>query len=136
MRKLVIMAFMGVGAALLARAAEPGTVAFVRVDPAQELGKIKLMNSVNNGPAVAPVRGDQKRGNFEAYRAARFPMARLHDSINCVSGGPALCGHREWAARFLNRKSQRRYRLKFADSYYGEMTHYGLYRLATARTWI
>ena len=31
-------------------------------------------------------------------------------------------------ARFLNRKSQRRYRLKFADSYYGEMAHYGLYR--------
>jgi len=39
----------------------------------------------------------------------------------------------ERMARFLNRKSQRRYRLKFADSYYGEMAHYGLYRLATAR---
>jgi RNA-directed DNA polymerase len=37
-------------------------------------------------------------------------------------------------ARFLNRKSQRRYRLKFADSYYGEMAHYGLYRLATVKT--
>ncbi|HHU15190.1 MAG TPA: hypothetical protein GXZ62_08375, partial [Lentisphaerae bacterium] len=37
-------------------------------------------------------------------------------------------------ARFLNRKSQRRCRLKFADSYYGEMAHYGLYRLVTART--
>ena len=35
-------------------------------------------------------------------------------------------------ARFLNRKSQRRRRLKFADTYYGEMTHYGLYRLAWA----
>ena len=35
-------------------------------------------------------------------------------------------------ARFLNRKSQRYYRLKFADTYYGEMTHYGLYRLAWA----
>ena len=35
-------------------------------------------------------------------------------------------------ARFLNRKSQRRCRLKFADTYYGEMTHYGLYRLAWA----
>ena len=35
-------------------------------------------------------------------------------------------------ARFLNRKSQRCYRLKFADTYYGEMTHYGLYRLAWA----
>ena len=35
-------------------------------------------------------------------------------------------------ARFLNRKSQRYYWLKFADMYYGEMTHYGLYRLAWA----
>ena len=38
-------------------------------------------------------------------------------------------------ARFLNRKSQRYYRLKFADTYYGEMTHYGLYRLAWADVW-
>ena len=29
-------------------------------------------------------------------------------------------------ARFLNRKSQRRYRLKFADTYYGELNHYGM----------
>ena len=35
-------------------------------------------------------------------------------------------------ARFLDRKSQRRCRLKFADTYYGEMTHYGLCRLAWA----
>ena len=27
---------------------------------------------------------------------------------------------------------QRYYQLKFADTYYGEMTHYGLYRLAWA----
>ena len=37
-------------------------------------------------------------------------------------------------ARFLNRKSQRYYRLKFADTYYGEMAHYGLYRLSWAKT--
>ena len=36
----------------------------------------------------------------------------------------------ERMARFLNRKSQRYYRLEFADTYYGEMTHYGLHRLA------
>ena len=34
----------------------------------------------------------------------------------------------QWGARV----SQRYYRLKFADTYYGEMTHYGLYRLAWA----
>ena len=35
-------------------------------------------------------------------------------------------------ARFLNRKRQRRYRLKFADSYYGELNHYGMYWLRWA----
>lgn len=35
-------------------------------------------------------------------------------------------------ARFLNRKCQRYYRLRFADTYYGEMAHDGLYRLAWA----
>ena len=40
----------------------------------------------------------------------------------------------ERMARFLNRKSQRYYRLKFADTYYGEMTHYGLYRRRAQKT--
>ena len=57
------------------------------VDPSAELGRIKLMNAVNNGPAVPPKAGDQARGNFKAYKAARIPYARLHDSIGCVSGG-------------------------------------------------
>lgn len=35
-------------------------------------------------------------------------------------------------ARFLDRKSQRRYRLKFADTYYGELNHYGMYWLKWA----
>jgi RNA-directed DNA polymerase len=35
-------------------------------------------------------------------------------------------------ARFLNRRSQRYYRLNFADSYYGELAHYGLCRLKWA----
>ena len=35
-------------------------------------------------------------------------------------------------ARFLNRKSQRRDRLKFADTYYGELNHYGMYWLKWA----
>lgn len=40
-------------------------------------GKMKPMNAVNNGPAGSAVR---KTGNFEAYKAARFPYARLHDA--------------------------------------------------------
>ena len=38
----------------------------------------------------------------------------------------------EAKAWFLNGKGQRYYSLKFAKTYYGEMTHYGLYRLAWA----
>ena len=85
MKKLLFCAFAL--AATAAIAAEPSLDVFVKVDPAVEIGDVKLMNSVNNGPAVPPIRGDQKRGNFEAYKSARIPFARLHDSVNCVSGG-------------------------------------------------
>ena len=72
-------------------AAQPAATACVTVDVSKEVGAIKPMHAVNNGPNVAPVRGDQKRGNFEDYRAARIPFARTHDSINCVSGGAHTC---------------------------------------------
>ena len=48
------------------------------IDPSVELCPIKPMNAVNNGPKVAPA--SQKKGNFEAYKAAGFPYARLHDA--------------------------------------------------------
>ena len=35
-------------------------------------------------------------------------------------------------ARHLNHRSQRRYRLRFADTYYGELNHYGMYWLKWA----
>ena len=41
-------------------------------------------------------------------------------------------GGRKKASTTDSERSQRYYRLKFADTYYGEMTHYGLYRLAWA----
>ena len=44
----------------------------------EPIGKIKMMNSVNNGPEVP--KKSQKRGNFEAYKGAEFPYARLHDA--------------------------------------------------------
>ena len=50
----------------------------ITVDPGVELGAIKRMNAVNNGPKVAPA--SQKKGNFESYRDAGFPYARLHDA--------------------------------------------------------
>lgn len=68
-------------------AAQPQATAILTVSPDVELGAIKPMHAVNNGPAVAPVLGDQKRGNFIEYKAAKIPFARLHDSVGCVAGG-------------------------------------------------
>ena len=63
----------------------------VAVDPADAVGPVKPMNAVNNGPSVKNPGGDQVRGNFDEYKAARIPFARTHDSINCVSGGARTC---------------------------------------------
>ena len=53
----------------------------VFVHPAQELGTIKPMNGVNNGPAGPYGLGKtQTRDNFDDWRAARIPFARTHDS--------------------------------------------------------
>jgi len=86
MKKLfVVCAFAG--ATLGGFGAEPAAEAVVTVDVAKEVGPIRLMNAVNNGPSIKKPGGDQKRGNFETYKAARFPYARLHDLINCCLGG-------------------------------------------------
>ena len=54
----------------------------VSVDPGVAIGPVKPMHAVNNGPAVQKPGGDQLRGNFEEYRAARIPFARTHDSLS------------------------------------------------------
>ena len=82
---------MAAGASGMLGAAQPATTALVNVDVASAVGPIKRMNAVNNGPAVKKPGGDQVRGNFEDYKAARIPFARTHDSINCVSGGAHTC---------------------------------------------
>ena len=57
----------------------------VAIDASRRLGPIKPIHGVNNGPIVA--RKDQRRGNFEAFKAARIPSARTHDSVFCGSYG-------------------------------------------------
>ena len=69
------------------RAAEPMSTAEIVVDCAAAAGPVKPMNAVNNGPAVKAPAGDQKRGNFEDYRAARIPFARTHDANMCPNYG-------------------------------------------------
>ena len=49
----------------------------VRIDFNEVVGKIKPMNGVNNGPTPPSVRG---LSDFELYKAANIPFARLHDS--------------------------------------------------------
>ena len=81
-----------------------------------------------------------------AYYSVGYPSKAFH-AINGYAlhapqklcfGGDLAEGHPKGAqagarmARFLNRKSQRRYRLKFADTYYGELNHYGMYWLKWA----
>ena len=75
----------------IAAAAEPSATAFVSIDVAKEIGSVKPMHAVNNGPTVKKPGGDQKCGNFDDYKAARIPFARTHDSINCVAGGAHTC---------------------------------------------
>ena len=60
------------------QAAQPAATAFVTVDPAKEIGPVKVMHAVNNGPSVKKPGGDQKNGNFEDYKALRIPFARTH----------------------------------------------------------
>lgn len=49
----------------------------IQIDFNKVSGKIKPMNGVNNGPTPPSVRG---MSDFELYKAANIPFARLHDS--------------------------------------------------------
>ena len=50
----------------------------VKINFDTEIGKMKVMHAVNNGPHVS--RGDQSRGNQDSYKAAGIPFARTHDA--------------------------------------------------------
>lgn len=90
-RKLGGSVFVAVRLTFAINAAEPAATAFITVDITNAVRIVKPMHAVNNGPSVKKPGGDQKRGNFEDYRAARIPFARTHDSVNCVSGGAHTC---------------------------------------------
>ncbi len=53
-------------------------MATITVDSKTEIGRIKPMHCVNNGPVKA--RTDQVRGNMELYTAAKIPYMRNHDA--------------------------------------------------------
>lgn len=71
MKKFVLFITLTLAASSIAQAQ-----VIVKAD--EPIGKIKMMNSVNNGPEKP--KATQKRGNFKAYKDAGFPYARLHDA--------------------------------------------------------
>ncbi len=62
----------------------------LKFDPKRRSGEFKLLNATNGGPWHKRHSNDQMRSNFEAYKAARIPYSRNHDSNLCSSvyGGP------------------------------------------------
>ncbi len=59
----------------------------VKVNFNKEIGKIKVMHAVNNGPCVANG-SEQTRGNQDTFKACRIPYARTHDaSFHAGYGG-------------------------------------------------
>ena len=89
-------------------------------------GKIHEITHARNGLlTVEKVVGrlNKLTKGWGAFYSVGYPSKAFH-AVN----GYAL----RRMARFLNRKSQRRYRLKYADTYYGELNHYGMYWLKWA----
>ncbi len=61
----------------------------ITIDFNKVSGKIKNMHSVNNGPLAK--KNDQTRSNFDDYKAAKIPYARIHDASFCSGyGGPHI----------------------------------------------
>lgn len=58
----------------------------VTVNPDKIIGKIKPLNSVNNGP-IYTENADQNLTNLPAYKAANIPYARTHDASICYDYG-------------------------------------------------
>ena len=61
----------------------------LKFDLSQPAGQFKLLNATNGGPMCKRHATDQARSNLDAYKAARIPYTRNHDSaVNSTYGGP------------------------------------------------
>ena len=61
----------------------------LKFDLTKASDEFKLLNATNGGPWYRRHAVDQPRSNFEAYKAARIPYTRNHDSAVCGAyGGP------------------------------------------------
>lgn len=53
--------------------------------------KFKILNATNGGPVHKRHASDQRRDNFETYKAARIPYCRNHDSNAITAYGGPYC---------------------------------------------
>ena len=62
----------------------------IKFDLSNTAGSFKILNATNGGPWHKRHANDQYRSNFEAYKAARIPYSRNHDSAiaGSIYGGP------------------------------------------------
>ena len=61
----------------------------LKFDLSKKSGKFKMLNATNGGPWYKRHAKDQWRTNFDAYKAARIPYSRNHDSgVVGIYGGP------------------------------------------------
>ena len=61
----------------------------LKFDLSKKYGTFKILNATNGGPWYNRMASDQKRSNFNDYKAVGFPYSRNHDSGVCgIYGGP------------------------------------------------
>lgn len=70
--------------------AEESVMETIKFDLNEKGEKFKILNATNGGPWYKRHSTDQYRSNFEAYKAARIPYSRNHDSnlSGSTYGGP------------------------------------------------
>ncbi|MBO5374863.1 MAG: hypothetical protein J6A54_05405, partial [Clostridia bacterium] len=100
----------------------------------KEVGKIKVMHAVNNGPVVAGE--DQTRGNQNAYKSAKIPYARTHDaSFYAGYGGEhTIDVHAIFPSFDADENDEASYDFACTDNYIAQIFKYGakpFYRLGS-----
>lgn len=106
----------------------------IEVDFDSEVGKIKMMNAVNNGPVVAG--SDQTRGNQDTYKALKIPYARVHDAAfySGYGGEHTVDVHAIFPNFDADENDPASYDFTYTDIYMSQIIKYGakpFYRLGS-----
>lgn len=106
----------------------------VKVDFAKDLGKVKIMHSVNNGPAGSKLRGGFS--NFKYFEEAQIPYARNHDAsfYNGYGGEYTVDVHRIFRDFDADENLPESYDFEMTDEYLKDIESVGtktFYRLGS-----